>query len=63
MKKVKHHTGKLLLESLTTDQIASLLDVVFSTGDLNQYADRFKKADPDMAETVDKILRTDNDKR
>ena len=62
MKKVKHHTGKLLVESLTTDQIAALLDVVFSTGDLNRYADRFKKADPDMAETVDKILRTDDDK-
>ncbi|MCK4488219.1 MAG: hypothetical protein KAU38_15855 [Desulfobacterales bacterium] len=62
MKKVKHHTGKLLVESLTTDQIAALLDVVFSTGDLNRYAERLKKADPDMAETVDKILRTDNHK-
>ena len=62
MKKVKHRTGKLLVESLTTDQIASLLDVVFSTGDMNRYTDRFKKADPDMAETVGKILRTDDDK-
>lgn len=62
MKKVKYHTGKLLVESLTTDQIAALLDVVFSTGDLNRHADRFRKADPDMAETVDKILRTDDDK-
>jgi len=62
MKKVKHHTGKLLVESLTTDQIASLLDVVYTTGDLNRYADRLKKADPDMAETVSKILRMDHDK-
>jgi hypothetical protein len=29
---------------------------------MNRYTDRFKKADPDMAETVGKILRTDDDK-
>lgn len=62
MKKEKHHIGRVMLESLTTDQIARLLDVVFSITDIDRYADRLKKADPDMAQTVIKILRIGHDK-
>ena len=62
MKRIKRDIGKLLVESLTTDQIAALLDVLFSTGDMDQYADKFKKADPDMAETVSKVLKMDQNK-
>jgi len=62
MKKAKHYLGRLIVESLTTDQIASLLDVLFSTGDMNRYVDRLKKVDPDMAETVSKVLKMGSDK-
>jgi len=49
--------GKLLLESLTTDQIACMLDVVASSGNLKNLMDDFMRADPDMAATVDEILK------
>jgi len=62
MKKEKNHIGKLMLESLTKDQIARLLDVVFSIVDINQYMERFKEADPDMAGTVKRILKMGHDK-
>ncbi len=62
MKKAKRHIGKFLMESLTIDQITCLLDVVFSTGDANRYTEAFKKADPDMGETVGKILKMDHEK-
>ncbi|MCK4506598.1 MAG: hypothetical protein KAW14_13370 [Candidatus Aegiribacteria sp.] len=62
MKRKKCDIGKLLMEYLTRDQIAALLDVLFSTGDMDQYADRFKKVDPDMAETVSEVLEMDYDK-
>jgi len=62
MKEEKYHIGKLIVESLAADQIACLLDVVFSTADINRYMDRLKRADPDMAETVSKILRIGHDK-
>jgi hypothetical protein len=62
MKRIKRDIGKLLMESLTTDQIVALLDVLFSTEEMDQYADKFKKADPDMAETVSKVLKIDHDK-
>ena len=61
MKKEECHIGKLIVESLAADQIACLLDVVFSTPDIDRYADRLKKADPDMAGTVIKILRIGHD--
>jgi hypothetical protein len=48
--------GQLCQDSLTNEQIACLLDVLASSGDLNRYMDDFKKADPDMAATVAKIL-------
>lgn len=62
MKKEKYHIGRVMLESLTTDQIARLSDVVFSTTDIDRYPDKLKKADPDMAQTVTKILRIGHDK-
>ncbi|CAB1059409.1 hypothetical protein D1BOALGB6SA_4171 [Olavius sp. associated proteobacterium Delta 1] len=49
--------GQLLLESLTTDQIASMLEVVASAGYLKSLMDDFMRADPDMAATVDEILK------
>ena len=49
--------GNLSCNWLTTDQIALLLDVVASGGDLSRYMGDLKKADPDMAATVDKVLK------
>lgn len=62
MKKEKYHIGKLMLESLTKDQIACLLDVVLSAVGIDRYVDRLKKADPDMAATVNRILKMAHDK-
>jgi len=56
MGKVKGHIGGLLVESLTKDQIVHLLDVLFSTIDMDHYREIFEKADLDMAETIDKIV-------
>lgn len=55
-RKAKQKIGELLMTSLTSDQITSLLDVVFLKTDVYQYMDRFKKTDPDMAETVQNFL-------
>lgn len=49
--------GQLLLDSLTTDQIACMLEVVASAGHLKSLMDDFMRADPDMAATVDGILK------
>jgi len=49
--------GQLLLESLTTDQIACLLEVVASSGNLKNLMDDFMRADSDMAATVDEVLK------
>jgi len=57
MKDKKIKIGQLLLESLTSEQIACLLDVVASNGGLKSFMDDFKKADPDMAATVDNVLK------
>ncbi len=57
MKDKKIKIGQLLLESLTREQIACMLDVVASAGGLKSFMDDFKKADPDMAATVDKVLK------
>ncbi len=56
MGKIKGHIGGLLVESLTKDQIVHLLDVLFSTIDINHYREMFEKADLDMAETIGKIV-------
>jgi len=57
MKEKEITMGKLLLESLTTDQIACMLEVVASSGNLKNLVDDFMRADPDMAATVDEILK------
>ena len=57
MKDKKIKIGQLLLESLTKEQIACMLDVVASAGGLKSFMDDFKKADPDMAATVDNVLK------
>jgi hypothetical protein len=57
MKDKKIKIGQLLMESLTTAQIACMLGVVASAGELKRLMGDFKKADPDMAATVDNILK------
>ena len=57
MKEKEITIGQLLLESLTTDQIACMLEVVASSGNLKSLMDDFMMADPDMAATVDEILK------
>jgi hypothetical protein len=57
MKVKKINIGQLLLESLTKEQIACMLDVVASADGLKSFMDDFKKADPDMAATVDNVLK------
>ena len=57
MKDKETTMGQLLIESLTTDQIACMLEVVASAGDLENLMDDFMRADPDMAATVDEILK------
>jgi len=49
--------GHLLLESLTKDQIACMLEVVASAWDLKRLMDDFMRADPDMADTVGEVLK------
>ena len=48
MKDKKIKIGQLLLESLTREQIAFMLDVVASAGGFKSFMDDFKKADPDV---------------
>jgi hypothetical protein len=57
MKDKETTMGQLLIESLTTDQIACMLEVITSAGDLESLMDDFMRADPDMAATVDEILK------
>ena len=54
--------GQLLMESLTAEQIASMLEVVASAGGLKSLMDDFVKADPDMAATIDNILKAGRSK-
>ena len=58
MKAKKITVGQLLMKSLTSDQLTLLLDVVASGVDLSRYMGDLKKADPDMAATVDKVLKS-----
>ena len=57
MKDKETTMGQLLIESLTTDQMACMLEVVASAGNLKSLMDDFMRADPDMAATVDEILK------
>ena len=49
MKSKRINVGQQIVDSLTADQIARLLEVVAPAGDLDRYMDEFKKTDPDMA--------------
>ena len=55
MKDKKIKIGQILMESLTAEQIACMLEVVASAGYLKSLMDDFIKADPDMAGTIDSI--------
>ncbi len=57
MKDKEIKIGQLLLDSLTKEQIVCMLEVVASAGGLKSLIDDFKKADPDLAATVDNILK------
>ena len=57
MKDEKNKIGQLLLDSLTREQIACMLDVVASASGLKSFMDDFKKVDPDMAVTVNNVLK------
>ena len=57
MKDKKIKIGQLLMESLTAEQIACMLEVVASAGYLKSLMDDFIKADPDMAATVDRYSK------
>ena len=57
MKDKETTMGQLLMESLTKEQISCILEVVASAGDLKNRMDDFKRADPDMAATVNDILK------
>ena len=50
MKDKETTIGHLLLESLTKDQIACMLEVVASAWDLKSLMDEFMRADPDNRE-------------
>jgi hypothetical protein len=57
MKNKETTIGHLLLESLTKNQIACMLEVIASAWDLKSLMDDFVKADPDMAATVGEVLK------
>jgi hypothetical protein len=59
MPKNKPTIGKLMVESLTSEQITDLLTVVSNSTDLTRFMDECTKIDPDMAATVKKILAAD----
>ncbi len=57
MKNKETTIGHLLLESLTKDQIACMLEVVASAWDIKNLMDEFMRTDPDMAATVGEVLK------
>ena len=56
MPRKKVNIGQMLVESLTSEQIAGLLTVISSASDLNLYMGKFEETDPDMAAAVKRIL-------
>ncbi|MCJ7686190.1 MAG: hypothetical protein MUO68_18050, partial [Desulfobacteraceae bacterium] len=56
MPRKKVDIGQMLVESLTSEQIAGLLTVISSASDLNLYMGKFEETDPDMAAAVKRIL-------
>jgi hypothetical protein len=62
MRTKKKFVGKLILDSLTPGQVAGLLDVIATSGDLARNLDRLGKSDPDVAATVAGILESQDSK-
>ncbi len=63
MKNKEITMGQLLLESLTKNQIACMLEVIASADGLKSLMDDFMRAaDPDMAATVGEILKRERTK-
>ncbi len=56
MPRKKVNIGQMLVQSLTSEQIAGLLTVISSASDLNLYMEKFDETDPDLADAVKRIL-------
>ena len=56
MKKNTVNIGSRLLEAITKEQVTKLLDIVFSQGDVDRWQDGIRKADPDLAATLARLL-------
>jgi len=63
MPRKKVNIGQMLVESLTSEQIAGLLTVISSASDLNLYMEKFEETDPDMAAAVKRILALGSDSK
>ena len=56
MKNNTVNIGRRLLEAVTKEQVAKLLDIVFSQGDVDRWQEGIMKADPDLAFTLARLL-------
>ncbi len=63
MPRKKVNIGQMLVQSLTSEQIAGLLMVISSASDLNLYMEKFEETDPDMAAAVKRILALGSDSK
>lgn len=61
MEKKQKGRGRILLQSLTADQIEVLLEVMFQELDREKVLGTLKKADAEIAETVTRILDSSTD--
>lgn len=61
MEKKQKGRGRILLQSLTADQIKVLLEVMFQELDREKVLGALKKADAEIAETVTRILDSSTD--
>jgi hypothetical protein len=59
MKKKTVNIGSRLLEAITEEQVAKLLDIVFSQGDVDRWQDGIRKTDPDIAATLARLLESE----
>ena len=59
MKKNTVNIGSRLLEAITKEQVARLLDIVFSHEDVDRWQEGIRKADPDIAATLDRLLEAE----
>ncbi len=63
MQTKKELIGKRILDSLTAEQVAAVLDVIAASGDLERHLDNIGQSDPDAAATVGRILESQDPKR